>query len=172
MHTILCFMVKTVKQIKATTIVLQPNRSASWRQTKVFILIVSAFVALIALGWASLGAWIVLPFAGLEIGILSYLMYRVCYKSYQQQVITINPETITVEQGVYKPIEKCKLNAPLTHLTVVEAENEFCVTQLNLEDDRQSVPVGRFLNHHDANLARNSLQQAGLRVCSNQWWKY
>ena len=165
-------MVKTLIHPRSTIIVLSPNRSASWTQTKLFITVIAIFVAMVAIAWAFAGAWVVLPFAGLEISLLAYLMYRGCYKSYQQQVIRVEPNTITIEQGVHQPVQKVQLCKQGVHLSVIEAETEFDVTRLNLIEQGQQIEIGGFLNQRDTKEALMSLQQAGVTVCSNKWWKY
>ena len=170
--TILIFMVELVRHPRATTIVLRPNRSATWRQNKILLLCLAVFVVIIAVSWAIAGAWVVLPFAGLEVSLLAFLMYRVSYNTYQKQVITINSNIITIEQGVYKAETQVTLPTEETHLSVKEAETEFDITKLALTVKNKSVAIGQFLNQKDTREAQTKLQQAGLTVCSDKWWKY
>ena len=165
-------MVELVKHPRAITIVLRPNRSASWHQCKILLLFVCALMALIAISWAFAGAWVVLPFAGLEITLLAVLMYKVSFNTYQKQVITIDPQVITVEQGVYKPQTHFTFPTEHTHLSVKEAETEFEISKLTLTGQNKSVAIGQFLNQQDIQEAMTRLQQAGLTVSSNKWWKY
>lgn len=44
--------------------------------------------------WAFVGTWAVLPFSGLEAGLVAWLMYRVCQATYQRQVITCSPQQV------------------------------------------------------------------------------
>ena len=67
----------TIKQTPLFTVIkLSPNQSASWRETKIVITIMVLLVMSIAIGWTMAGAWIILPFAGLEVGLFAYFMYR------------------------------------------------------------------------------------------------
>lgn len=76
-----------IKQSPLTTIItLSPNQSASWKETKTMITCMVILVMVIALGWTLSGAWIILPFAGLEVGLFAYFMYRVCKQGFAQQI--------------------------------------------------------------------------------------
>ena len=57
--------------------VFQPNRAVSWRTNQIFLLLIGSLSALIAGGFALLGAWMILPFAGVEILLLVSLLWYV-----------------------------------------------------------------------------------------------
>ena len=48
-------------------VVIRPNRSLTWRQSLFFIGLVSLLLFTVSGVFASLGYWLVLPFAGLEV---------------------------------------------------------------------------------------------------------
>ena len=79
-----------------TVITLRPNRSASWQQTKIFLLVMAAPMFIIAVGWSIVGAWPILPFAGLEFGLLAFLTYRVCCRTYQKDKIIIKKDRVII----------------------------------------------------------------------------
>lgn len=153
------------------TIILSPNRSASWAQTKGLLLLMAIVVLSIAVVWSLVGAWLILPFAGLEVALLALFMYLGSYASYQQQVITLDDTQIRVEMGVHYPKHNASLDRSRTYLAVVEANTEYELMQLCLQDDKQQIPVGQFLSQHDRLLARNTLQKEGLMLVSNRWWQ-
>ena len=87
------------KETAAGNIILSPNLSARWQTTKYFLYIVSAFALTIAISFAAIGLWMILPFAGLEILALLIVMYRVSRKCYRKEVIRLSKEAVTVETG-------------------------------------------------------------------------
>lgn len=87
-------------------IVLRPNGSLRRSQAKLFFCCMVALSALIAGGFASVGAWPVLPFAGLEMLVLAYGLREALYYSDQQEVIRITTATVVIELGRYRP-ERC-----------------------------------------------------------------
>ncbi|MEI8650648.1 DUF2244 domain-containing protein [Paraglaciecola sp. Hal342] len=54
---------------------------------------------MIALARAFVGAWLILPFAGIEVGWLWYISYRVSLFTYQQQVIATSEGIMTGASG-------------------------------------------------------------------------
>jgi len=69
---------------------LLPNRSATWKQTKAFVILIGTVVFVIAIAWAFAGAWMILPFAGLEIVLLMYFMAKVSKQTYMKEVLVID----------------------------------------------------------------------------------
>lgn len=165
-------MVDTQNQHDQTIIVLTPNRSASWHEVKVVVWVMVTFVMIIAIAWTFVGAWIVLPFAGLEVGLLALFMYRVNRQCHAQQVITLREQDIVIECGITCPVDVYRFNRYKTHLAITEAANPFDKVQLLLQDDEQQFTVGQFLNQHDSELARRALISAGLVPVSNLWWEH
>jgi uncharacterized membrane protein len=151
-------------------VTLSPNRSANWTQTKTLITIIGLFVLCIALIWAALGVWIILPFAGLEVSLLAFLLYRGSYSTYRKQVITINQDTLKFEAGVYHP--KCLFQFDLKQLSinVKEPTLPFDFSELHFKDAQHHLAFGQFLNQDDRLLTLDYLQQAGVHIQSDRWW--
>ncbi|WP_026375226.1 DUF2244 domain-containing protein [Aestuariibacter salexigens] len=165
-------MVSLQQRSDGAVITLMPNRSASWKQTKWLISAMAFFVFSIAIAWSFVGAWVVLPFAGFEVGLLALLMYRVSYATYQQQIIAIDDSNISIETGVYRPHTRIKMDRHVTHLDVIEANTVFEIPALTLVNPRQQVIIGEFLNREDRLKTRALLKQVGIPVCSDQWWRH
>lgn len=164
-------MVKIKRKDNLLILTLQPNRSANWRQNQKMILVISGFVMLVAIIWSMMGAWLILPFAGIEVGVLAFFMYRASYSTYQKQIITIGGEQVLFEAGVYYP--KCCYAFSKNKLLVntTEAKTEFEQTQISLQDDQQSIDVGQFLNQTDRIATLAYLKKANLHIHSDKWWK-
>ncbi|TDF37364.1 DUF2244 domain-containing protein [Alteromonadaceae bacterium M269] len=146
----------------ANQLILKPNRSASWVQTKHLLFVLGGVSLTIALAWSFAGAWVILPFAGLEVGLLAFLMHRVCFATYQQQVIHINDEDIYVQLGVYKPARGWRLNKINVKVIVVEPDHPDDPLGLMLQDQKQCVEIGTFLNIDDKKQLLDELKQFGL----------
>ena len=83
-------MVQLEKHDNAVTILLTPNRSITWVQAKWIIAFMIAVVMIIAIAWTFVGAWMILPFAGLEAGLFAYLMYKVTRFTYLKQIVNVS----------------------------------------------------------------------------------
>ncbi len=144
--------------------ILTPNRSANWVQTK-HLLYVLAFTSLgIGAAWSFMGAWVILPFAGFEVGLLTFLMHRVCFATYQQQVIRIRENDVVIQLGVYKPARGWHLNKSSTRIIVTEPNHIDDPVGLSLKDDKHTVELGNFLNIDDKQYVLEELKQLGLKT--------
>lgn len=156
---------------RETLITLEPNRSATRQQTVLFLLLVSGVTFSVALFWAFFGAWLVLPFAGLEIAVLTYVALRVSRSTYRMQVIRIGQDAVVVEEGEFFPVRRWRFLRPEAHVTVLAAQTPMDAIGLHLDDGSQSLEVGRFLNQGDRLKARDALQASGLMLCNEHWWR-
>lgn len=164
-------MVTQSRHDKQTTIVLRPNRSASWLQTKWFLAFIGFIVLSIAIGWSIVGAWVILPFAGFEVALLSFIMYRVSQNTYQQHVIVVSDDQVEIQAGYKSPTRSWKLEKDAAHLRVKEGNHPYDPHMLYVSDDKRTINVGHFLNREDTIEARDMLRTAGLMVCHDKWWK-
>ena len=164
-------MVKLKHKGDLVILTLQPNRSANWRQNKIFIIVLSGFVILVASIWSIVGVWLILPFAGIEVALLAFLMYRASYFSYQKQIITIGCEQVLFEAGVYYPKTCFSFSKKNLSVNTTEANTQFEQTQISLQDGQQSINVGQFLNQSDRITALSHLKKANLHIHSDKWWK-
>ena len=164
-------MVKLNYNHDSVTLTLQPNRSADWRQNKIIIMVMTAFVMIIAVAWSVVGVWIILPFAGFEVGLLAFLMYRVSYSTYQKQIITIHSDTVVFQAGVYYPKRIHSFCKDKLSVKTIEAQSEFEQTQITLDDGHQTIVIGQFLNQPDRVATLEHFKKAKLHVHTDRWWK-
>lgn len=80
-------------------VVIRPNRSLSWRQSMIFLALISVPLVLISVVLASQGFWLVLPFAGLEMAALYACIYLVSHACRRCEVVRISDSMVTVEKG-------------------------------------------------------------------------
>ncbi len=164
-------MVATQTYGAQTRVILSPNRSANWQQIKWVVILMTVFVLCIAIAWSLVGAWMVLPFAGIEVGLFGFFMYRVNRLCHSQQVITILDKSIVVECGIESPTSVYHFERNATHLAITEPKSNMDKPQLVLCDDNRHFEIGQFLNQDDSKLAKRTLIANGLIPVSNQWWK-
>lgn len=151
-------------------ITLHPNRSASWHETKRFLWLLAVPIVIIAIGWTFVGAWLVLPFAGIEFGLCVFLFYRVCHASYHQQRLELDPQQIRISEG-YRHWHETQIARRGALLNVLETEQHWRLPRLQLVNDNATVNVGHFLNLEDRQALIEILSREGIIVCRNHWWK-
>jgi uncharacterized membrane protein len=157
-------MVLSSTQTNGTVITLLPNRSATWAETRMFLFVICGTTLAIGLLWAVSGAWVVLPFSGLEAALVAYVFYRVCHATYQRQVITCSPEQVVVQFGAHFPKRSWVLERSRTHLAVIAAVHHLEGPRLNIFDADHSIELGHFLNKDDKEAALREFKKAGLHV--------
>lgn len=150
----------------STIITLLPNRSATWEETRLFVLVICGTTLIIGLFWTFIGAWMVLPFSGLEAALVAYLFYRVCQSTYQRQVIICDAKNVTVQFGTHFPKRTWTLERERTRLAVTEPAHELDPVKLVIADTLHHIELGKFLNKDDMALALKEFRKTGLQVRS------
>ncbi len=83
--------------------VLQPNHSISWQQCRRVVIALAVLSMLIAGFWALQGAWLILPFAGIEVALVYVLLRRVCARVHRQEVLEVDEAAIRLSWGREQP---------------------------------------------------------------------
>lgn len=145
-------------------IILSPNKSACWKNTKLFLYIVCSVALLIGLAFASLGLWIILPFSGIEIIVLIIVMYRVSRNCYRQEVIHLDEQGIRVEQGRHTPVRIWQSDLFWTRLVVKPAVHPGHPRRVVLRGRHDHIEIGTFLNEADKETLIRQLQTAIVAI--------
>jgi uncharacterized membrane protein len=130
-------------------IVATPNHSSTWR-TNLWVLLAIAVPSLgAAVAFASLGAWPILPFAGLELGTLAAALYYVNWKLQYRHVITLDADTVCIDKGHYAPTRRWCLSRHAAALAVTPERHPWEGPGISVHGDDVWVSVGEFLNRDD-----------------------
>ena len=87
-------------------IIIRPNRSMTWEQTKLVYFCIASYSLAIAGAFAAMGFWPVLPFAGGEIAVLGIAFYVNALAGTSVQVVTVGAEVVKVEKE--RPGPRCE----------------------------------------------------------------
>jgi len=164
-------MVEIQKHPDTTIIKLTPNRSATWRETKIAIGIMVILVMTIAFGWAVVGAWVILPFAGLEVGLFAYFMYRICRQGFNQQIVTITKEFVLIESGIMRREVARTYDRNQLSFEVTETERDWHLPDIVMRLGMYRLSIGEFLNKDDRIKLKDALKNNGLPLSRTHWWK-
>ncbi len=127
------------------TIVLRPNGSLSRRQGFVLLAFCALLMGVIGAVSAASGAWLVLPFSGLEWLLLAYCLHLSRRDSAQREVITISEATVRVEKGRDRPDQVYKFQRAWVMLNCVPSPIRGRPSRLSLRLHGREVEIGRFL---------------------------
>ena len=87
-------------------IIIRPNRSLTWEQTKIVYFCIASYSLAIAGVFAVMGFWPVLPFAGGEIAVLGIAFYVNALAGTSVQVVTVGGDVVKVEKE--RPGPRCE----------------------------------------------------------------
>jgi uncharacterized membrane protein len=136
-------------------IVISPNCSLTPRTAALFLCVTGGATLLIAGFIASKGLWPILPFAGLEVGLLVWATLHSMHRGRDREILEIDGNSVSVAliKGSHRQITvfprhwtKVKLRAPLHGLhprrLTLEAQGRTCeVGTFLTEDERCSLAV-------------------------------
>ncbi|MDX1587815.1 MAG: DUF2244 domain-containing protein [Oleiphilaceae bacterium] len=157
-------MIEPLQDNDSTSLVLTPNRSLSW-QGNLWICLAFAFYFLtVGVGTALLGAWVVFPFAVLELAVLFaglWVTTRLCYR---QQVLTLTPETLRLEKGLNVKQEEWELPRRWTRVYIKYPVHYWKPPRLTLVHRDREVALGEFLNPEDTAELIDFLEKKGFTI--------
>lgn len=159
-------MVSSQRRHRSFTIVARPNRSASWRVNQLVLLALSVPSLGIAAGFAVIGAWPILPLAGLELTALGSALYLVNWKLEYRHVITISEREVRIDKGYYLPRQSWLFARQGTDIGVLRETHPWEGPGICLQHRGEAVCVGDFLNREDC-LRLLELLKGELRVRSD-----
>ena len=150
-------------------LLLTPNQSMSWAGN--VLICMPMFVVSVAIGafFMVLGAWVIFPFALLEVCLLLGIFYYVNLKLRHQQVVTVADNRVIVEKGGEQLEQKWDFS--LGHLTVMIQRQQSAAAvraeSVMISGNRGIVTIGEFLGEEDAERLVCTLKQCGLCTCEH-----
>ena len=162
-------------------IIVRPNQSASWQSNKRLIVIFGLFSGLVATLFSAIGAWLILPVAGLEITALGSALYLVCRQAGLRHILHIQGQQLLLEKGHCQNLQRWQLDKANTSLYVERQQHPWDPVKISLcyrhqqqpENEYSNnhqlsqlelIPIGEFLNRDDSQRLLTALRQQGLRV--------
>ena len=159
-------MVSSARTATQLMIIARPDQSATWRTNVLLLLALAVPVLAIGVAFAVLGAWLILPFAGLELLALAAALYHVQWKQQYRHVITVSADSVLIAKGHYAPRQRWRFVRHSTGLTITAQQDPWYGPELKVHDRNESVTLGEFLNREDS-LKLIELLQQEIRVRSH-----
>ena len=130
-------------------ITLTPNKSLSWKSNILFILAISVTCGVIGIAFYIAGAFLILPFAGLEIILGGTCVYLVVQRSYKQEIITLTPEKLKIEKGISKPNQFWEYFRIWAFVVVEKPKHPWYPAHIVITSKGERVPIGDFLTEKE-----------------------
>ena len=91
-------------------IIARPNSSLTAMGRVFAVTIIAALSLVVALAFSLIGAWFVLPFAGIELVGIGYAFYYIHCHSQDYESIVIEGDQVSVEKKSYKDVSRMVFN--------------------------------------------------------------
>lgn len=149
---------------KQSQLIMSPNRSMSWQTNKKILIALFVVNMSIAASWAWMGAWMVLPFAGLEVLLVGIGMYYVSWKLSFKEILLVEEQSLILQKGVYFPKQEWRWQRDQTRLLRQESRYRLSAPTLKLQYLNQQEEIGQFLNRQEKKQVRRFIEQLGIPV--------
>jgi uncharacterized membrane protein len=141
------------------SLTLTPNCSLTPRTAWTFygsLCVVTGMVAGLA---TAQGFWPVLPFAGLELGLLGWAMHRSLQRRHHRQTITVTDESVEIEEIDLERCERIVFQRYWARVKMRPAESPLHPSLLLIESHGRRCEIGRFLNEQERRSVAQRLQR-------------
>lgn len=145
-------------------LLLTPNRSLSWQGSVRVWLALCGVSLLVASLMTWLGAWVVLPFAGLELAAVGAGLYYAARKCRQQEVLEIVGDNLRLEKGRYRKEAEWEMPKRYTRVYIDSPKHPWVPQKLTLSHRDTEVVLANFLNIDDSAKLVSILEGQGLTI--------
>ncbi|AZT84767.1 DUF2244 domain-containing protein [Marinobacter sp. NP-4(2019)] len=157
-------MVEHLECNEGLRLLLTPNRSLSWRGNVQVWLALFTVSLVIATGMAVAGAWVVMPFAGLELIALAAGIYYTAQACQTREVLSIYTDSLTLEKGRRVKQAEWTLPRRYARVRVHMPRHPFTPAKLFLTYREQDISLGAFLNVEDTQILLRILEGKGVSI--------
>ena len=140
--------------------VIKPNRSLSWKQSKRVFFFLAACLIAVGFYFFQLGAWVVLPFAGLEIALIGTVIYRQFQWASRRQVIEIGDSTVWISESDTKKENRIGFPAAWLQIKHNKDPHNWYSSRLFVGSHGQFVEIGKNLVESEREFLAEKLRVA------------
>jgi uncharacterized membrane protein len=138
---------------------IRPNCAMSWRRTKYLMLFFALCFALVGGYFAALGAWLVLPFAGLELAVLAGGLYFSALAGHTREVVEICGDDLRVLRGARRLREVARFSRHWSRAALIRDPRGWHPSRLFLRCHGRSVEISTRLVEAEREELAAALQQ-------------
>jgi len=124
---------------------IRPHDSMGWKWMKRLFAVLATCIGLVALWFTSQGAWLVLPFAGMELLVLGIGIYFNALWIANREVIQIEGENLSVWRGRRQLLEVVRFPRHWTRVRLITDPRGWYPSRLFLEYRGKRIEVGNVL---------------------------
>jgi uncharacterized membrane protein len=146
---------------------LRPNCSLSWRWVKRLLVGLALCMTAVSTYWVALGAWLVVPFTGLEFLVLGFGFYACSVAGHSREVIEVDGADLRVLRGHRRLEEVARFPRHWTRVTLSHDPRGWYPSRLVLRcHGRRCEVAARLVEAEREDLAAELQGRLGLRHAS------
>lgn len=153
-------MVSTDEGTDRCMFVLSPNPAPPWPDIRLFFIVLATPSLLVASGFAWLGFWPILPFAGLELLGLAAALYATAKRAELREVVRISKDKIEIEKGRRHPEERVEMRSTWAKVLLKRPNTPLRASRLVISSHGSEVEVGPFLVEEERRQLASALRKA------------
>ena len=150
-------VVSEIDAYNSFKVTFKPNSSLSAVSKQRVIIMLTVIPCVIGIAFCFLGAWLVLPFMGLEVAALAYAFYYVNKHEADYESISIEGDSLVIERCIGQSISQQEINPYWVKVTQHELANG--ELHLYLQSHGKEIEVGRYLTRKQRELLAKQLKQ-------------
>jgi uncharacterized membrane protein len=150
-------VVSEVDAYNSFKVTFKPNSALSALSKQKVVILLTVIPCVIGIAFCFLGAWLVLPFVGLEIAALAYAFYYVNRHETDYESISIDADSLIVERCVGEHVSQQVINP--YWVKVVQHELPNGELHLYLQSHGKEIEIGRYLTRKQRELLAGQLKQ-------------
>jgi uncharacterized membrane protein len=141
---------------------LAPNCSLTPQGARLFVGSLAALTFAVAGFFALQGFWPVLPFAGLEIGLLAWAVHTSMRRGSEREVIVVSDADVVIERQAPSGSRRTVFPRHWARVTLRDPQQARYPSRLTIESHGRACEVGRFLTEDERrSLAARLVQLVG-----------
>lgn len=152
-------------------LLLEPNSSLTFRGNLWLIVSLVAASLGVSIAFALAGAWMILPFAGLEAALLAVLLIWVYLQCNRRELLQVTAASLVLEQrgGLHqKPLYQCRFDRSSLAVVVRESAGGNEPQTLSLVGPEGHIEIGSFLTEEERHALLRKLTSLGILTRSDK----
>lgn len=144
--------------------IIRANQSMTWRENLLFLYLAGTVAGIITAFCMFFGLWLVLPFTGAEMILLTVSLYVVSRRTSTCEVVTIKDDHIIVEKGRHRVEERKVFSRHWAKVALSIPAHQWYASKLTIGSHGKRIEVGQDLIEEERiNLAKMLTQFVSAR---------
>lgn len=139
---------------------IRPNRSMTAKGMSLFVFMVGMGVFLVAIRFVLLGAWVILPFAVLEVGLLAAGFWLYERASRYRETVQVSRNSFLITQESVNACHTWRFNPHWVQVTLKLDPDDWYPSKLLIKSHGEQVEIGACLTNQEREELSTAIKQS------------